>query len=188
MSASEAACCFDRYLKRCQVAQSRRACGARVIQRLASEPLQSLSVETWCTTARSGPCDFKRRKGSRAHPGRHDLKRFLFEYIDAAGLRDSPKGTPIFLTTVRKEKRLTDRAMHVNHLCRMVKRRMKDAGLPSSLSACSFRVTVITDLLTQGVDLADVQGFAGHADPREPRACTTDATNSLPQPGREDFE
>ena len=51
----------------------------------------------------------------------------------------------------------------------MVKRRMKQAGLPSSLSAHSYPVTVITDLLTQGVDLADVQRLAGHADPRTTR-------------------
>ena len=93
----------------------------------------------------------------------------LFEYLDAAGLRDAGKGTPLFSTAVRKEKRLSGRPMHVNDLCRMVKRRMKDAGLPGSLSAHSFKVTVITDLLTQGVDLSDVQRLAGHADPRTTR-------------------
>ena len=103
---------------------------------------------------------------SRLIPVRHDLERFLFEYIDGGGLGDAPKQTPLFLTTVRKEKRLTQRGMHVNDLCRMVKRRMRDAGLPDSLSAHSFRVTVITDLLKQGVDPFDVQGLAGHADPR----------------------
>jgi site-specific recombinase XerD len=38
-----------------------------------------------------------------------------------------------------------------------VKRRLKDAGLPVRLSPHSFRVTGITDLLTQGVPLDDVQ-------------------------------
>jgi len=33
----------------------------------------------------------------------------------------------------------------------LVKRRLKDAGLPSWLSSHSFRVTAITALLTQGV-------------------------------------
>jgi site-specific recombinase XerD len=46
---------------------------------------------------------------------------------------------------------------------------MKNAGLPSSLSAHSFRVTVITDLLKQGIDPFEVQGLAGHADPRTTR-------------------
>ena len=48
----------------------------------------------------------------------------------------------------------------------MVKRRLKDAGLPSRLSPHSFRVTTITDLLEQGVLLEDVQQrLADHADP-----------------------
>jgi integrase len=39
----------------------------------------------------------------------------------------------------------------------MMKRRLKDAGLPEHLSPHSFRVTTITDLLEQGVPLEDVQ-------------------------------
>jgi Phage integrase family len=48
----------------------------------------------------------------------------------------------------------------------LVKRRLKDAGLPERLSPHSFRVSAITDLLTQGVPLEDVQYLAGHAEPR----------------------
>jgi integrase/recombinase XerD len=88
---------------------------------------------------------------------RHDLEKLVFEYIDAAGIRNARKETPLFRSTVRKEKRLTKNAMHVNDACRMVRRRMKDAGLPSRLSPHSFRVTTITDLLEQGVPLEDVQ-------------------------------
>jgi integrase/recombinase XerD len=94
---------------------------------------------------------------SREIPVRHDLKQFVFEYMDAAGIRSARKETPLFRSTVRKEKRLTKNAMHVNDACRMVRRRMKDAGLPSRLSPHSFRVTTITDLLEQGVPLEDVQ-------------------------------
>ena len=59
--------------------------------------------------------------------------------------------------------------MTAGDIARMVKRRMKDAGLPSRLSPHSFRVTTITDLLDQGVPLEDVQNLAGHADPRTTR-------------------
>jgi integrase/recombinase XerD len=48
----------------------------------------------------------------------------------------------------------------------MVKRRLKDAGLPPQYSPHSFRVTTVTDLLSQGVPLEDVQYLAGPADPR----------------------
>ena len=54
-------------------------------------------------------------------------------------------------------------------MARMMKRRLHDAGLSRRLSPHSLRVTTITDLLEQGVPLADVQYLAGHADPRTTR-------------------
>jgi site-specific recombinase XerD len=59
--------------------------------------------------------------------------------------------------------------MTANDMSRMVKRRLRDAGLPLHLSPHSFRVATITDLLSQGVPLEDVQLLAGHADPRTTR-------------------
>jgi site-specific recombinase XerD len=113
---------------------------------------------------------FEEKNGkSREIPVRHDLEKMLFEYLDAAGLRDSPKGTPLFRTAYRKTGRLTANGMHVMDVCRMVKRRLKDSGLSGRLSPHSFRVTTITDLLEQGVPLEDVQRLAGHADPRTTR-------------------
>jgi integrase/recombinase XerD len=50
-----------------------------------------------------------------------------------------------------------------------MKRRLRDAELPETLSSHSFRVTTITDLLEQGVPLEDVQRLAGHSDPAPPR-------------------
>jgi integrase/recombinase XerD len=51
----------------------------------------------------------------------------------------------------------------------MVQRRLAAADLPTRLSPHSFRVCGVTNLLDQGVDLADVQQLAGHADPRTTR-------------------
>jgi site-specific recombinase XerD len=48
----------------------------------------------------------------------------------------------------------------------LVKRRLKDAGLPARLSSHSFRVAAITDLLTLGVPLEDVEYLAGHPESR----------------------
>jgi integrase/recombinase XerD len=50
--------------------------------------------------------------------------------------------------------------------CELVKRWLKDAGLPSRLSPHSFRVTAITSLLEQGVPMEDLQYLAGHAELR----------------------
>jgi integrase len=70
---------------------------------------------------------------------------------------------PFFRSTQGKTKRLTGNPLTTKDVSRMVKRQLKDAGLPSPHS---FRVGAITDLLTQGVPLDDVQYLAGHAEPR----------------------
>ena len=106
---------------------------------------------------------------SREIPVRHDLQHFIGDYLAAGGTAYAAKSKPLFRTTIRKTKKLTQNPMTAGDIARMVKRRMKDAGLPSRLSPHSFRVTTITDLLDQGVPLEDVQNLAGHADPRTTR-------------------
>jgi site-specific recombinase XerD len=91
------------------------------------------------------------------------------EYFQAAGLTQSHAVVPIFRTTVRRTKRLTANAMSANDLGKMFKRRLRDAGLSLRLSPHSIRVCALTDLLQQGVPLADVQYLAGHSDPRTTR-------------------
>ena len=59
---------------------------------------------------------------------------------------------------------MTDNDMQV-----MIKRRIRDAGLPDRLSAHSFRACTATDLLEQGVPLEDVQYLLGHANPSTTR-------------------
>jgi len=73
---------------------------------------------------------------------------------------------PLFRLTLGKTKRLTHNPLTTKDVCRMVKRRLKDAGLPKRLSPHSFRVAAITDVLTQGAKLEDVQYLAGHTEPR----------------------
>src|SRR5262249_31160360 len=99
---------------------------------------------------------------SREIPVRHDLERFVFDYLDAAAIREAPKGSPLFRSAVRRTRRLTENGLTPQDACRMVKRRLADAGLPSRLSPHSFRVATITDLLEQGVSLDQVQYLAGH--------------------------
>jgi len=106
---------------------------------------------------------------SREIPVRHDLTQFIVEYLTASGLEYADKPSPLFRTTIRRSRRLTQLAMTADDVARMVKRRLREAGLSERLSPHSFRVTTITDLLTQGVSLEDVQNLAGHADPRTTR-------------------
>ncbi len=107
---------------------------------------------------------------SREIPVRHDLQQLLKAYIQATGLQlgDSSE-RPLFCTTRKNAQSLNDRAMSAGDMSRMTKRRLLACGLPPRLSPHSFRVTTITDLLTQGVPLEDVQHLAGHADPRTTR-------------------
>jgi integrase len=112
-----------------------------------------------------------REKGgkSREIPVRHDLARLIEEYLLASGLGDGPGHSPLFRAANRRAPQLTATPMTGVDLCRMVKRRLRGAGLPSRLTAHSFRVLTITDLLTHGATLEEVQHLAGHADPRTTR-------------------
>jgi integrase/recombinase XerD len=102
---------------------------------------------------------------SREIPVRYDLEQFLLAYVQAANIAEGP----LFRTANRKTKMLTKNPMTGIDICRMMKRRLKAAGLPGHFSPHSFRVTTVTDLLEQNVPLEDVQYLAGHADPRTTR-------------------
>jgi integrase/recombinase XerD len=102
---------------------------------------------------------------SREIPVRHDLEGYLRKYIEAAKITEGP----LFRTAVRKTKVLTKNGMTGVDICRMMKRRLKEAGLAGHFSPHSFRVTTVTDLLEQNVPLEDVQYLAGHSDPRTTR-------------------
>ena len=101
---------------------------------------------------------FKENGGkSREIPMRLELQRAILAYLDAAGINAENKDRPLLRSTVRKTKQLTANALSSKAICEMVKRRSKAAKLPERLSPHSFRVTAITDLLTQGMLLEDVQ-------------------------------
>jgi hypothetical protein len=105
------------------------------------------------------------------HNGRKELNADILAYLTSGQLDDSDKSSPLFRTTIRRTKQLTENWMTADDIGRMVKRRLRAAGLPSRLSPHSFRVTTITDLLSQAVPLEDVQNLAGHAD-HGPLGCT----------------
>ena len=109
-----------------------------------------------------------REKGgkSREIPVRHDLEQYILAYTAAAGMAGEGKDSPLFRSAVRRTRQLTGLPVSAKAIGELVKRRLKNAGLPLRLSPHSFRVTAVTDLLTQGVPLEDVQYLAGHAEPR----------------------
>jgi integrase/recombinase XerD len=102
-------------------------------------------------------------------PIRDDLGCYLTAYLEAAGHGPAPPNTPLFRRLTRKSRDLKPTAMTADDMGRMIKRRMGTIGLPVLLSPHSFRVATVTDLLSQGVSLEEVQQLAGHADPRTTR-------------------
>ena len=109
-----------------------------------------------------------REKGGKQReiPVRHDLDRWLGEYLEEAGIHAAPKETPLFRAALGNRKVLSEAPLAANDMRRLLKRRLKDAGLPAIFSPHSFRVLVVTDLLSQDVPLEDVQYLAGHANPK----------------------
>lgn len=106
---------------------------------------------------------------SREIPVRHDLQQYLVEYLRMSGVEYADKAAPFFRAAIRRTRHLTQSALSADDMGRMFKRRLHQAGLPDQLSPHSLRVTTVTDLLSQGVSLEDVQYLAGHADPRTTR-------------------
>ena len=106
---------------------------------------------------------------SREIPVRHDLEGYLLDYLKVAVTDDEPRTSPLFRTILRRTRKFTGNAMSGTDVWRMVKRRLKSAGLPAHISPHSFRVATVTNLLSQGVALTDVQYLAGHSDPRTTR-------------------
>ncbi len=84
---------------------------------------------------------------SREIPVRSDLQKLLLAYIQAAGISDGP----LFRTAVGKTKTLTGNPMTPIDICRMMKRRLKAAGLPTDFSPHSFRVNVANRVMWRSV-------------------------------------
>ena len=109
----------------------------------------------------------EKRGKCRSIPIRHELVEFINEYLIALQYHDPNQ--PLLRSAMGRTKQLTSSAMSAADVRCMLKRRLKDAGLPIHYSPHSLRVMAVTDLLDQGVSLDSVQFLAGHSDPRTTR-------------------
>ena len=105
-------------------------------------------------------------KGGKRHevPAHHNLEAYVDTYMNAAGIKDQLK-EPLF-RTIGKKRMLTERQLTENDVLRMVKRRAKVAGLPSSTCCHTFRATGITTFLENGGSIENAQAIAAHNSPR----------------------
>ena len=124
------------------------------------------------TTARTAPSHSGRSEGRTGRsPSASIWTAWLTEYIETAGIRDDPKGSPLFRRSDwHTETRLGSEGIGPWTIRNILKRRLKDAGLPTIFTPHSFRVLVVSALLDQGVPVDDVQYLAGHARPAITRA------------------
>jgi site-specific recombinase XerD len=98
-------------------------------------------------------------------PAHHSVVEYLEEYLSALGHGADAAG-PLFRTAVGRTDQLTDRQLTRQDALRMVKRRVKAAGLSSRLTCHTFRATGITAYLENGGTIEKAQVIAGHESPR----------------------
>ena len=101
----------------------------------------------------------------RTIPVRFDLQQLLLDYLAIADPLRTQKDDPLF-RSLEANGTLSPRMLNGVNICRMMKRRLAAAKLPTSISPHSFRSCTATDLLLQGVSLEDVQYLLGHSDSR----------------------
>ena len=106
-------------------------------------------------------------KGGKRHemPCHHKLEAFLEQYIDAAEIKDDPKGW-LFRTTQGNSGYLTDRPMRQDDVYNMIRRRAADAGIKTKIGCHTFRATGITEYLKNGGRLEIAQQMANHESAR----------------------
>lgn len=105
-------------------------------------------------------------KGGKRHevPAHHNADEYLDAYLKASGT-STDKKAPLF-RSVDRSGRLTDRGLTRNDALRMIKRRVRVAGLSSKVSCHSFRATGITAYLENGGTIENAQTIAAHESPR----------------------
>jgi site-specific recombinase XerD len=105
-------------------------------------------------------------KGGKFHevPAHHNAEAYLDAYVAAAVIADQRK-TPLFRSLDRRRE-LTERRISRREVLAMIKRRVRDAGLPDRICCHTFRATGITAYLLNGGTLEHAQRIAAHESPR----------------------
>ena len=106
-------------------------------------------------------------KGGKEHemPAHSKLEEHLDAYITAAAIAEDRKG-PLFRTTYRRTKQLTENRMSQPDVWRMVRRRAKDAGIAPPIGCHTFRASGITNYLCHGGTLEKAMNMANHESAR----------------------
>jgi len=106
-------------------------------------------------------------KGGRQHamPAHHKLEEYMDAYLEAAGIGDEKK-SPLFRSALGRTGRFTRNRLHRNNAYTAIRRRARQAGILTEISAHTFRATGITNYLSNSGSLEVAQQMAAHADCR----------------------
>src|ERR1700732_2002346 len=126
----------------------------------------NLKVEDYYPSGKRFLLRFKEKGGKEKElPVHHKLEELLDQYLKATSLSSEPE-SPLFPTALVKTGKLSRRRLGRTDAADMLKRRLKQAGLPAHYSPHSFRATGITNFLENDGTLEAAQRIAGHADSR----------------------
>jgi len=125
----------------------------------------NLKVEDYFQTGKRSMIRFSEKVGKETEIPVHHKLELLDQYLETSGLRNQPNA-PLFPIALGKTRKLGNRPATRIDAARMLKRRLKDAGLSDAFSPHSFRATGITNFLENGGTLEVAQRIAGHADSR----------------------
>ena len=122
----------------------------------------SMDVEDYFVSGRR-PMFRLHEKGGKNHvvPAHHNAVEYVEEYLEAAGLKDSPKA-PLFQSADPGRRLLTGRRFLTRNALAMVKRRARAAGLPETTRCHTMRATAITNYLQNGGSLENARALAAH--------------------------
>lgn len=98
-------------------------------------------------------------------PCHHSLEAYLDDYLDAAGLRDSPR-VPLFQTFRRGTSEMSGNALPQANAYAMIQRRAVAAGISTAVCNHTFRATGITAYLKNGGTLEKAANIANHSSTR----------------------
>jgi integrase len=118
----------------------------------------NLKVEDYYPSGKRFLLRFREKGGKEKElPMHHKLEELLDEYLKATGLGNEP-GSPLFPAALGKTGKLSRRSLVRTDAADMLKRRLKQAGLPAHYSPHSFRATGITNFLENDGTLEPLSG------------------------------
>lgn len=98
-------------------------------------------------------------------PCHHSLEAYLDDYLDAAGLKDTPRA-PLFQTIRRGTDQLSGSPLPQANAYAMIQRRAVAAGISTAVCNHTFRATGITAYLKNGGTLEKAANIANHSSTR----------------------